>query len=419
VRTGVVRGRHVLLATGGYASDYTPDSLLKKHRPDLLKYATTNNKGTTGDGPKLALGVGAQALDLDDVQVHPTGFHNPADPTNKVKTLCAEITRGEGAILLHRGGARFVNELGGRDYVTGRMLDTAESSPAVSEADGTDGKLLYALVMNAKAANKTAKHIDLYTKKKLLTRFDTLEALAAWSYWNASVSASSLRASFSKYDADAGKGSDEWGKTFFHNTPFTDDGPYYAGLVTPVIHYCMGGLAISADGSVLREDGSAIEGLYAAGEVIGGLHGKNRLGGNALSECVVFGRVIGSRIAAALGSPSPPATSAGSQRTPAAGSLGDAPPETPHVDGGDGRQGGEETGRRGDISVAELSKHTSEESCWVAIDGNVYDFTTFLDEHPAGAEAILKYGGQDGSEIFHAIHTAEMLDDFKPIGRLV
>jgi len=220
-----------------------------------------------------------------------------------------------------------------------------------------------------------------------------------------------------QYDADARKGSDEWGKTFFHNTPFSDDGPYYAGLVTPVIHYCMGGLAISADGSVLREDGSAIEGLYAAGEVIGGLHGKNRLGGNALSECVVFGRVIGNRIAAALSTHLPSASLHGTMQ--AAGSLGDAPPETPQVDGGDGRQGGEATGKSGDISVAELSKHKGEDSCWVAIDGNVYDFTHFLDEHPAGAEAILKYGGQDGSEIFHAIHTAEMLDDFKPIGRLV
>jgi succinate dehydrogenase/fumarate reductase flavoprotein subunit len=75
VRNGVVLGEHVLLATGGYASDYTADSLLKKHRPDLLKYATTNNKGTTGDGHKLALDVGAHAVDLDDVQVHPTGFH--------------------------------------------------------------------------------------------------------------------------------------------------------------------------------------------------------------------------------------------------------------------------------------------------------------------------------------------------------
>ena len=193
VRRGVVRGQHVLLATGGYASDYTPDSLLNKHRPDLLKYATTNNKGTTGDGHKLALAVGAHAIDLDDVQVHPTGFHNPADPSNKVKTLAAEITRGEGAILLPRGGGRFVNELGGRDYVTGRMLDVAKESPPVTEPDGSDGKLLYALVLNGKASNKTAKHMDLYTKKKLLTRFDSLRDLAKWAYWNASVSEASLR----------------------------------------------------------------------------------------------------------------------------------------------------------------------------------------------------------------------------------
>lgn len=185
--------------------------------------------------------------------MHPTGFHNPADPANKVKTLAAEITRGEGALLLHRGGGRFVNELGGRDYVTGRMLDVAKNAPPLAEADGSDGSLLYALVINGKGAQKTAKHIDLYTKKKLLARFDSLEQLAAWSYWNASVSTTALKASFAAYDAAALNGTDQWGKAFFHNTPFSEDPPYYAGLVTPVIHYCMGGLAISADGSVLRE----------------------------------------------------------------------------------------------------------------------------------------------------------------------
>jgi succinate dehydrogenase/fumarate reductase flavoprotein subunit len=85
--------------------------------------------GTTGDGHKLALAIGAKAVDLDDVQVHPTGFHNPADPSNKVKTLAAEITRGEGVILLHRCARRFVNDLGGSDYVTGRILDVAKDSP--------------------------------------------------------------------------------------------------------------------------------------------------------------------------------------------------------------------------------------------------------------------------------------------------
>ena len=249
---------------------------------------------------KLALAIGAHGTDLDDVQVHPTGFHNPSDPANKVKTLAAEITRGEGALLLHRGGGRFVNELGGRDYVTGRMLDVAKNAPPLAEADGSDGSLLYALVINGKGAQKTAKHIDLYTKKKLLARFDSLEQLAAWSYWNASVSTTALKASFAAYDAAALNGTDQWGKAFFHNTPFSEDPPYYAGLVTPVIHYCMGGLAISADGRVLGEDGASIPGLFAAGEVIGGLHGKNRLGGNALSECVVFGRVIGEQIASSL-----------------------------------------------------------------------------------------------------------------------
>lgn len=81
-------------------------------------------QGTTGDGHKLALAVGAKGLGLDDVQVHPTGFLNPRDPDNKVKTLCAEILRGEGGILLDAQARRFANELGTRDYVTGRMIET-------------------------------------------------------------------------------------------------------------------------------------------------------------------------------------------------------------------------------------------------------------------------------------------------------
>ena len=93
VRNGVVLGEHVLLATGGYASDYTADSLLKKHRPDLLKYATTNNKGTTGDGHKLALAVGAHAVDLDDVQVHPTGFHTHLLPHPHTRASCTPLTK--------------------------------------------------------------------------------------------------------------------------------------------------------------------------------------------------------------------------------------------------------------------------------------------------------------------------------------
>ncbi|KAJ1475356.1 FAD binding domain-containing protein, partial [Baffinella frigidus] len=400
VATGTVMARHVLIATGGYASDYTETSLLQKHRPDLLKYATTNNKGTTGDGHKLALAVGAKAVDLDDVQVHPTGFHNPADPDNKVKQLCAEILRGEGAILLSRQkGERFADELGTRDYVTGRMIETDPAS------------LLFALVLNAAAAAKAATHISLYTKKKLIFKFETLEDLAAWDFWGEGVQTASLDAVMRGYDAAAVAGVDSFGKTFFHNTPFAGAGPFYAGIVTPVIHYCMGGIAIGTDGSVLNHEGAAIPGLFAAGEVIGGLHGRNRLGGNALSECVVFGRVIGEALplgeGSAGGGAGPPSTAPGGT---APGGKGAAPGE------GEGAAAGA-PGLRS-ISKQELGQHKTEESCWVSIQGKVYDFTSFLDEHPAGAEAILKYGGEDGTEIFEAIHTQEMLDDFTPIGLL-
>lgn len=284
VEKGTLYGKNVLLATGGYASDYTDTSLLKQYRPDLLKYATTNNKGTTGDGHKLAMTAGAKGIDMDDVQVHPTGFHNPADPDNKVKTLSAEILRGEGGILLDTKGKRFSNELGTRDYVTGRMIETDPEH------------LKFALILNAAGAAKTETHIGLYTKKRLIHKFDTLDDLAKWDYWGPGMTSAILRSSMEAYDQDAKKGIDEFGKKFFHNVPFVGGGPYYAGIVTPVIHYCMGGLAISPHGNVLKEDGSEILGLHAAGEIIGGLHGQNRLGGNALSEALVFGRMIGERL---------------------------------------------------------------------------------------------------------------------------
>jgi flavocytochrome c len=387
-----LRARNVILTTGGYASDYTETSIIKAHRPDLLKYATTNGKGTTGDGHKLALAAGAAAVDLDDIQVHPTGFVNPADPDNKVKTLCAEILRGEGGILMTRDGLRFANELGTRDYVTGRMLET-------------DSDLQFAVVLNQAAASKTEIHVPLYMQKGLILKFDTAEELAAWNFWNPHVTAAKLQSSFAAYDAGARENSDPFGKKFFHNVPFANAGPYYVGIVTPVIHYCMGGLRIDAEGSVLSADGSPIPGLHAAGEIIGGLHGKNRLGGNALTECVVFGRVIGNkiRIAGSVAASTGQASDKSSAESPP------KPAQAPSTS---------KVGGLLQISAAELKKHTTRESCWVALHGKVYDFTDFLDEHPAGAEAILRQAGGDASEIFDAIHSQTMLDDFKPIGVL-
>jgi succinate dehydrogenase/fumarate reductase flavoprotein subunit len=111
----------VVLATGGYAADFTPDSLLQKVRPDLYHLPTTNGDYSTGDGIKMGLAIGANAVDLEKVQVHPTGLVDPKEPDAKVKFLAAEALRGVGGILLNGNGERFCDELGHRDYVTGEM----------------------------------------------------------------------------------------------------------------------------------------------------------------------------------------------------------------------------------------------------------------------------------------------------------
>jgi succinate dehydrogenase/fumarate reductase flavoprotein subunit len=116
----------VVLATGGYAADFTSDSLLKKHRPEYYELPTTNGDHCTGDGHKLAMSVGANAVDLEKVQVHPTGLVDPNEPDAKVKFLAAEALRGVGGLLLDNTGKRFVDELQHRDYVTGKMWENGK-----------------------------------------------------------------------------------------------------------------------------------------------------------------------------------------------------------------------------------------------------------------------------------------------------
>jgi succinate dehydrogenase/fumarate reductase flavoprotein subunit len=116
----------VILATGGYAADFTQDSLLKKYRPDLYDLPTTNGDHCTGDGQKLALQVGASGIDLEKVQVHPTGLVDPKEPEAKVKFLAAEALRGVGGLLLDNTGSRFVDELQHRDYVTGKIWENGK-----------------------------------------------------------------------------------------------------------------------------------------------------------------------------------------------------------------------------------------------------------------------------------------------------
>merc|ERR1719217_378196 len=242
--------------------------------------------------------VGAKTIDLEWVQVHPTGLVKPDDPDAKVKFLAAEALRGVGGIVLDANGKRFANELGRRDYVTGEMWKN---------------KPPFRLCLNKKAGEEIIWHCKHYTGRGVMKFYNTGADLAK----DMGVTLQTLIDTHDQHfeaaqktakDPDggswpaypSGKSWDEpsgktgSGKKFYHNIIEGKDvktQPFYVAIITPVIHYCMGGLEIDEKSRVYSTGKKVIPGLYAAGEVAGGVHGNNRLGGNSLLDCVVFGRV--------------------------------------------------------------------------------------------------------------------------------
>merc|ERR1719277_366219 len=288
----------VILCTGGFGADFTSNSLLAQYRPDLLHLPTTNGEHCTGDGIKMGEAIGAKTIDLEWVQVHPTGLVKPDDVDAKIKFLAAEALRGVGGIVLDAFGNRFANELGRRDYVTGEMW---KNQPP------------FRLCLNKAASDEIAWHCKHYTGRGVMKFYENGEALAKDmgidvqvlidthdQHYNAAKNTEkdpdggSWPAYPSGKSWDAASGPTGSGKKFYHNIipgSAVKTEPFYVAIITPVIHYCMGGLEIGCDSAVLGPSGKAIPGLYAAGEVAGGVHGNNRLGGNSLLDCVVFGRV--------------------------------------------------------------------------------------------------------------------------------
>jgi len=273
----------VVFASGGFGADFTTDSLLAQHRPDLMHLPTTNGEHCTGDGIKMGDAIGAKSIDLEWVQVHPTGLVKPDDPDAKIKFLAAEALRGVGGIILNKEGERFANELGRRDYVTGEMWKN---------------KPPFRLVLNKAASDEIIWHCKHYTGRGVMKFFESGKALAA----EIGCSVDQLKdvhdqhyqaALKQKKDPDGGSwpaypsgktwdeasGKTGSGKKFFHNVipgSAVETQPFYTAIITPVIHYCMGGLEIDENSLVLNKNGKAIAGLYAAGEVAGGVHGNNR-----------------------------------------------------------------------------------------------------------------------------------------------
>merc|ERR1711877_67061 len=152
-----------ILCSGGFGADFSSDSLLAKYRPDLLHLPTTNGEHCTGDGIKMAEAIGAKSIDLEWVQVHPTGLVKPDDPDAKIKFLAAEALRGVGGLVLDANGKRFANELGRRDYVTGEMWKN---------------KPPFRLCLNKAASDEIIWHCKHYTGRGVMKYYETGEDLA-------------------------------------------------------------------------------------------------------------------------------------------------------------------------------------------------------------------------------------------------
>ena len=265
-----VAANSILLATGGFGAS---KALIKKYRPDLVDYKTTNQPGATGDGLKLAENVDAQLMQMDFVQVHPT-----AQTDGDHVFLIGEGVRGEGAILINKAGKRFINELATRKVVSNAITSLNE-----------DG----AYLVFDQGVRDHFKAIEFYAHIGLVETGQTVSELAQ----KIDVDAKNLEQTIKSWnEAVDQKANAEYGRTTGMERKL-ENAPYYAIHIHPAIHYTMGGIHILPDTRVLDGNGNVICGLYAAGEVAGGLHGNNRIGGNSIAETVIFGRQAGIEMA--------------------------------------------------------------------------------------------------------------------------
>lgn len=304
----------VVLTTGGYGCDLSSTSLLKEHRPDLLGSAhggngssdlgmpSTNGAFATGDGVKLGIALGALTVDMDKVQLHPTSFVDPKDPVNPTKILGPEALRGSGGILINQEGRRFVNELDLRSVVSNAIL--TQCKPYVG-AEGQVGNIYAWCVLNKEAQQKFG-FAALRFYKDARGLFEAAKDFPTLAKDVIGCEPAALKATIEEYAQSAAIGVClKTRKNAFPVPIAWTDTDLVAARVTPSIHYTMGGLRISAAAEVLEgaqmDRGNLyrklrpVRRLFAAGEVTGGVHGANRLGGNSLLECVVFGRLAGGR----------------------------------------------------------------------------------------------------------------------------
>ena len=261
--TVTVNAKAVVLATGGFGANL---DMVVKYKPELKGFMTTNAPGIQGQGIEMAEAIGAATVDMDQIQIHPTVEANTA-------ALITEGLRGDGAVLINAEGKRFIDEVGTRDVVSAAEIAQTGS---------------YSWLVVDQAMTDNSSVIQGYIKKGYTVTGATYEELAK----AMGVDEAALAETMNNWNGYVeAKNDPDFGRTSFANPLNT--APYYAIKVTAGVHHTMGGLKINPNTEVLNENGEVIPGLFAAGEVTGGVHGANRLGGNAVADFTVFGRIAG------------------------------------------------------------------------------------------------------------------------------
>ena len=265
--TYTINAKSVVLTTGGFGANF---ELMASFDPSLANAVTTNHSGAQGDGIMMAQAIGADTVDMDQIQLHPTVIQSDG-------SLVSESFRSLGAIVVNTQGKRFVNDLAGRDVV---------SQAELKQPDGYcfiifDQNLVDHLALSQRFIDGgytiSGKTYEELAKNMGLSAEAQQNFVNTMNTWNQSVA----------------NGIDE---EFGRNNGMDDDlstAPYYAIKIAPGIHHTMGGIKINTSAEVIDTDGNVIPGLFAAGETTGGIHGGNRVGGNAVCDFIVFGRIAG------------------------------------------------------------------------------------------------------------------------------
>lgn len=258
-----INSKAVIVASGGFGSN--KDKIIE-YRPDLKDYVSTNAKSIQGDAIDFLKDLDASFIDMDQIQIHPT-------VVQKSGSLISEGLRGEGAILVNNSGRRFFNELETRDKVSEAILDQ----------DGANAWLIVDQAMMDQSGT-----IKKYYDQNYLQKADDYKELAELIGCKQETIKETLEnwkdITSDNDDPNFGREGMDTSNSDLSKTPF------YAVQISPGIHHTMGGVEVNTNSEVLDSNSETIPGLYAAGEVTGGVHGANRLGGNAITDIVVFGR---------------------------------------------------------------------------------------------------------------------------------